>query len=47
MIGSPDNTGARWSQRMTETTANPEACLIIIGKVAGIAGTLEWWHPGG
>jgi uroporphyrin-III C-methyltransferase/precorrin-2 dehydrogenase/sirohydrochlorin ferrochelatase/uroporphyrin-III C-methyltransferase len=22
-------------------------CLIIIGKVAGIAGTLEWWHPGG
>ena len=32
MIGSPDNTGARWSQRMTETTANPEACLIIIGN---------------
>ena len=21
-------------------------CLIVIGKVAGIAGTLQWWHPG-
>ena len=21
-------------------------CLIVIGKVAGIAGTLEWWQPG-
>jgi uroporphyrin-III C-methyltransferase len=21
-------------------------CLIVIGKVAGIAGTLQWWQPG-